>query len=66
MSYYQEKGLLDTAKDLDIVMPIYNSKEYSGNYSKTTGSLWKYYKDGPNANITDSELFRFKVKMILN
>ena len=39
MSYYQEKGLLDTAKDLDIVMPIYNLKEYSGNYSKTTGSL---------------------------
>ena len=26
-------------------MPMYNLIEYSGNYSKTSGSLWEYRKD---------------------
>ena len=30
----------DNAKDIDVVMPKYNLIEYSGNYSKTSGSLW--------------------------
>ena len=30
---------IDNAKDLDIVMPMYNLIEYSDNYSKTSGSL---------------------------
>ena len=29
-------------------MPRYNLMEYSDNYSKTSGSSWKYYKDEPN------------------
>ena len=29
------------AKDIDIVMPMYNLKEYSDNYEKTSGRLWK-------------------------
>ena len=33
---------IDNAKDIDIVMPMYNSIEYSDNYAKTTGSLWQY------------------------
>ena len=61
------------AKDIDIVMPMYNLIEYSDNYSKTSGSLWQYCKDisavnDNNAivdftdnNLTDS--FNFKVKM---
>ena len=44
-------------------MPIYNLIEYSDNYSKTSGSLWQYYKDDPNDNITDSESFKFKVEI---
>ena len=28
------------AKDIDIVMPMYNLIEYSDNYAKTSGSLW--------------------------
>ena len=36
-------------------MPMYNSIEYSDIYSETSESLWKYYKDEPNANLTDSE-----------
>ena len=30
---------VDNAKDIDIVMPMYNLIEYSDNYAKTTGSL---------------------------
>ena len=40
--------------------------EYSNNYSKTCGSLWKYYKDEPNDNLADSESFKSKVKITEN
>ena len=64
---------IDNAKDIDIVMPMYNLIEYSDNYAKTTGSLWQYCKDIPTRNdnneivvfgrnnLTDS--FNFKVKI---
>ena len=54
-------------------MPMYNLIEYSDNYSKTSGSLWKYCKEIPavnnngaifdfnGANATDS--FNFKTKI---
>ena len=41
---------IDIAKDIDIVMPIYNLAEYDDNYSKTSGSLWQYCKDIPAVN----------------
>ena len=44
-------------------MPMYNLIEYSDNYSKTSGSLYQYYKDEPNDNIADSESFKSKVKI---
>ena len=53
---------IDNAKDIDIVMPMYNLNEYSDNHSKTSGSLWQYYKDDPNDNTADSESFKYKVK----
>ena len=34
--------LIDNAKDIDIVMSMYDLIEYSNNYSKTSGSLWQY------------------------
>ena len=64
---------IDNAKDIDIVMPMYNLIEYSDNYAKTTGSLWQYCKDIPARdnndeiaafdanNLTDS--FKFKAKI---
>ena len=64
---------IDNAKDIDIVMSMYNLIEYSDNYAKTTGSLWQYCKDIParnandeiteftEANLTDS--FKFKLKI---
>ena len=45
---------IDNAKCIDIVMQMYNLIEYSNNYSKTSGSLWQYYKDKPNDDLTDS------------
>ena len=60
---------IDNAKDIDIVMII-----SSDNYSKTSGSLWNYYRDEPflNANVaiayfhadnSNSALFKFKTKI---
>ena len=45
-------------------MPMYNLTEYSDNYSKTSASLWQYYKDDPNDNLPDSESFKSKVKIL--
>ena len=42
---------------------MYNLIGYSDNYSKTSGSLWKYYKDDPNNNITRSESLKSKIKI---
>ena len=53
---------IDNAKDIDTVILIYNLIEYSDNYSKTSGSLWQYYKNRSNYNLTDSESFKSKVK----
>ena len=63
--------LTDNAEYLDIVMPMYNLIEYSKNYSKTTGSLWNYYRDEPNSgaegninySIKDSKSFDYKTKI---
>ena len=64
---------VDNAKDIDTVVPMYNLIEHSDNYSKTSGSLWKYCEDIPavnnddnivdfnGANVTDS--FNFKTKI---
>ena len=40
-------------------MPMYDLKEY---YSKTSGTLWQYYKYNSNHNLTDSKLFKSKIK----
>ena len=49
---------VDNAKDIDIVMPMYNLIEYSDNYSKTSGSLWQYFKDIPAVN-NNGNIFNF-------
>ena len=43
---------IDNAKDTDIVMAIYNLIEHSDDYSKKPESLWQYYKDEPNDNLS--------------
>ena len=54
---------IDNAKNIDIVMPMYNLIEYRDNYSKPYVSLWQYYKDDLSNNLTDSESFRSKLKI---
>ena len=54
---------IDSCKDIDTVMPLYNLLEYSDNYAKTSGSVWKYYRDEPNDNLADSESFKSKIKI---
>ena len=65
---------VDNAKDIDVVMPVYNSIEYSDDYSKTFARLQQYCKDTPavndngnivefnGANATDSYNFKAKIK----
>ena len=43
-------------------MPMYNLIEYSNNYARKSGSLWQYYRDEPDDNLADSELFKSKIK----
>ena len=50
---------IDNAKDIDIVMPMYNLIEYSDNYAKTTVSLWQYCKDIPARDAND-EIIEFR------
>ena len=65
---------VDSAKDIDIVMPMYNLIEYSDNYLNTYGSLCQYYRDKPSLNnagdVTDftganhnSKSFKYKQKI---
>ena len=44
-------------------MLMYNLIEYRDNYSKTSRSLWQYYKDNPNDNLENSKSFKYKVKI---
>ena len=44
-------------------MPMYNLIEYSDNYSKTSESLWQYYRDESSDNLENSESFKFKIKI---
>ena len=44
-------------------MSMYNLIEYGDNYSKTSGSLWQYYRDETNDNITQFASVKFKIKI---
>ena len=65
---------VDNAKDIDIIMLMYNLIGYSDNYLKTSLSLWQHYRDEPslnnNGNIVDftcavfnSKSFKYKQKI---
>ena len=56
-------------------MSMYNLLEYSSIYSKTSASLWNYYRDdltdetndnnGLNKNVINSKSFKYKTRVIL-
>ena len=54
---------IDFAKDLNVVMPMYNLIEYSNNYSKKSRNLSQNERDVPNANLANSESLISKVKI---
>ena len=45
---------VDNVKYIDVMIPIYNLIEYRNNYSKTSESLWQYYRDEPALNDASS------------
>ena len=59
---------VDNAKELDVVMSMYNVVEYTNNYTKTSGSLWQYCRNEPNDNMThEAESFnKFRSKCKIN
>ena len=65
--------LIENAEDLDIVIPMYDLLKYNKNYSKTSASLWNYYRDeltdeknnnnDPNKNVINSKSFKNKTSI---
>ena len=63
---------VDTAENLDIVMPMYNLIEYSDNYQDSSATLYQYKRDEPPAIIANnlptntSSSFKYKVHLLGN
>ena len=64
---------VDTAENLDIVMPMYNLIEYSDNYQGSSATLYQYKRDEPPeadaaADLTanNSDSLKYKIKLLGN
>ena len=64
---------VDTAENLDIVMPMYNLIEYSDNYQDSSATLYQYKRDEPPEDDTvadltadNSDSFKYKIKLLVN
>ena len=63
---------VDTAENLDIVMPMYNLIEYSDNYQDSSATLYQYKRDEPpddinnNLTVNNSSYFKYKVNLLGN
>ena len=64
---------VDTAENLDIVMPMYNLIEYSDNYQDSSATPYQYKRDEPAeanavADLTadNSSSFKYKIKLLGN
>ena len=64
---------VDTAENLDIVMPMYNLIEYSDNYQDSSATLYQYKRDEPPeadpiADLTavNSSSFKYKINLLGN
>ena len=71
MAFVSSKEFLDIQIDIECgftlkhIRDMIKTYNYSDNYSKISGSLWKYYRDEANNNLTDSELFKSKIKIMV-
>ena len=64
---------VNTAQNLDIIMPMYKLIEYSDNYQDSSAILYQYKRDEPPeddavADLTDdnSSSFKYKIKLLGN
>ena len=64
---------VETAENLDIIMPMYNLIEYSDKYSDSSGSLYQFKRDEtsvnnagnpPNVALNDSSSFKYKASFL--
>ena len=56
---------VDDAKDVDVIMPMYNLIEYSDNYSKTSGSLWQFTKNMPVVDNNNNAIVTLLITILL-
>ena len=64
---------VDTAENLDIIIPMYYLIEYSDNYQDSSATLYQYKRDEPPednvvAGLTadNSDSFKYKIKLLVN
>ena len=64
---------VDTAENLDIVMPMYNLIEYSDNYQDSSATLYQYKRDEPpeanaiaDLTVNNSSSFKYKANLLGN
>ena len=64
---------VDTAENLDIVMPMYNLIEYSDNYQDSSATLYQYKPDEPpeddavsDVSADNSSSFKYKINLLGN
>ena len=64
---------VDTAENLDIVMPMYNLIEYSDNYQDSSATLYQYKRDEPpednaiaDLTVDTSSSFKYKISLLGN
>ena len=69
----QSRNHVDTAENLDIVMPMDNLIEYSNNYQDSSATLYQYKRDEPPednavADLTanNSDSLKYKIKLFGN
>ena len=64
---------VDTAENVDIVMPMYNLIEYSDNYQDSSATLYQYKRDEPPEDDAIADLkadnsgsFKYEIKLLGN
>ena len=62
---------LETAENLDIIMPMYNLLEYSDNYEESSGSFYQFKRDEPppkngDDSVDTSSSFKYKSNLLGN
>ena len=64
---------VDTAENLDIVIPMYNLIEHSDNYQDSSATLYQYKRDEPpednsiaNLTVNNSSSFKYKINLLGN